>query len=226
MTYYEEFINGHLVLPTELLQKFKFLFRSADDFLVWLYFLDEKEMAPSLIAERTDKTLNEVNSSIQKLQKESLLKVTLIELDGQTDMIFDVSPAFQKLDQLSQPQQESEKEAKGNVLQTMLSAFESEMGMISPMQLEEIRAWLEIDKYDSGLILAALREASMNKKLSLNYIRAILRNWRLEGLHTVRDIEEKRSQREISIQEKRASEKGPSHSFTIPIEGPWSQPHD
>ena len=42
-----------------------------------------------------------------------------------------------------------------------------------------------------------MREAALNRKVSLPYIRAILRNWRSDGIVTARDIEDNREEREI-----------------------------
>ena len=67
--------------------------------------------------------------------------------------------------------------------------FEAEMGMISPVQMEELRAWLFEDGYDFSLIKQALREAVLNRKVSLNYIKAILRNWKNDGVNSLQAIE-------------------------------------
>ena len=210
MTFYEEFLAGHLVVPGALLSHFSEIFDSGEDFLVWLYFLRDREIAPSQIAAHSGKTLTEVNAAIKRLQAIEALKVTLLELNGQTDMIFDVSPAFARLDQLDAPEQK----ANEGQLQELATAFEAEMGVISPIQLEELRSWLEEDKYDSRLILAALKEAALNRKVSLSYIRAILRNWRSDGIMTTQDIKEREALRNPAPNS--------VASFTIPVEGPWN----
>ncbi|GAB2027566.1 DnaD domain-containing protein [Lactovum odontotermitis] len=220
MSYYEEFLTGHLVLPSAVLSHFSQIFDSSEEFLVWLFLLDDKEAAPSQIAECIGRTLTQVNASIQRMQKSGLLKVTLIESDGQTDMMFDVAPTFQKIDALLHPAEKNEpaQQTAENRLQTVAKAFEAEMGMISPMQLEELRLWLEDDKFDVGLILAALREAALNRKVSLNYIRAILRRWRADGVTSARDIEEQREIRESS-QGNSAPRTYSGETFSIPTEG-------
>ncbi|MDR0298536.1 MAG: DnaD domain-containing protein [Streptococcaceae bacterium] len=228
LTFYEEYKKGHLIIPTAMLENFSQIFESADDFLVWQFFLYEKEMAPSYIAEKTGKSLSEVNSIIQKMQDSGVLKVTLLEISGQVDMIFDVAPAFEKLDDLIVPKsknQENKKQTSENKLQSLSNAFEAEMGMITPIQLEELRNWLEVDQYDFDLILAALREASINRKVSLNYIRAILRRWRTDGINSVRDVEAQREERDLAMQIQKGNigNTGSSANYTIPIEGPWSQ---
>lgn len=87
--------------------------------------------------------------------------------------------------------------------------FEAEMGMISPVQMEELRAWLFEDGYDLSLIKQALREAVLNRKVSLNYIKAILRNWKNDGVNSVQAIESRQMERE------EAKRKKPQEDFTF-----------
>ena len=217
MNYYDEYSVGHLVLPSALLAHFDKLFPSAFDFLVWLYFYENREIAPSDIATQTGKSLNDVNQAIDRLAKFGTMKVALLERDGEMETFFDTRPVFQKLDQLvttgsselTQPQQEE------GQLKTLVSMFEAEMGMISPVQMEELRAWLFEEHYDFQLIQQALREAVLNRKVSLNYIKAILRNWKNDGVTSLYDVEEKQSER---YQNK---SKVTNESFYIPLEGPW-----
>ena len=219
MNYYEEYRNGHLILPKALMAHFSVLFPSSDDFLVWLYFYDNRDIAPSEIAKKTGKTLKEVNQAITALQNFGSLKVTLLDLSGEVETIFDVSPVFQHLDELlgttSDLAVENQSENKGQ-LDDLVSTFEAEMGVISPMQLYELRALLFEDHYELALIKLALREAVLNRKLSLKYIKAILRNWKNEGLTNVQAVENKQSEFQSS------KTHTPQQDFYIPMDGPWS----
>lgn len=131
--------------------------------------------------------MSEVNQAIDSLSKFGAMKVTLIEIDGEMETFFDISPAFKHLDELvGSPalnlKAEDKKVQDEGQLKELISMFEAEMGMISPVQMEELRAWLFEDGYDLSLIKQALREAVLNRKVSLNYIKAILRNWKTMGL--------------------------------------------
>lgn len=216
MTYYEEFSSGQITLPVALFEHFPAIFPSADDFLIWLYFYENGDAAPSEIAEKIEKTLADVNASIDRLRTAKALLV-----DATQNPIFDAYEAFKQLDRLTSvvgdDQLIKDNEGSENVLQKLISDFESEMGTISPIQMEEIRAWVENDKFEPRLIREALKEAALNRKVSLNYIRAILRNWRNDGIKTTMDVEDKRMEREISQKTENKS------SFYIPIEGPWNQ---
>ena len=69
MNYYDEYSKGHVVLPNVFLAHFSKLFPSAFDFLIWLYFFENQDIAPSEIAEKTGKKLSEVNQAIDNLSK-------------------------------------------------------------------------------------------------------------------------------------------------------------
>ena len=101
-------------------------------------------------------------------------------------------------------------------LQDLVNIFEAEMGMITPMQSEDLRSLLFEDNYDAELIKLALREAVINRKVSLNYIKAILRNWRNEGLMSTQAIEQRKAERVEATQNQKNTD------FYIPMDGPWN----
>ncbi len=68
--------------------------------------------------------------------------------------------------------------------------------MLSPFELEDLQKTVSDDKTDPDLVRSALREAVFNGKTNWNYIQAILRNWRREGISTLRQVEERRKERE------------------------------
>ncbi|MBL3715326.1 DnaD domain-containing protein [Lactococcus muris] len=221
MTYYENYMAGHIILPHAMLEHFAQLFPSAGDFLVWLYLYENRDSAPSEIATKIGKKLSDVNHSIDNLQDFGSLKVTLLEISGDVETIFDVTPALKKLDQLEGLTPKIQAEDTSNIqntgqLQDLVNIFEAEMGMITPMQSEELRSLLFEDNYDAELIKLALREAVINRKVSLNYIKAILRNWRNEGLMSTQAIEQRKAERVEATQNQKNTD------FYIPMDGPWN----
>lgn len=204
MSFLEQFQSGNLVLPSALLFHFKDLFHNTDEFLVWQFFYAQNttamgELAPSQIADSTGKTVAEINRMIASLTDQGLLDVKIIELSGEIEMIVDASPALAKLDHLLEvpatPQQQVPDFSED--LKGLVSDFERELGrLLSPFELESLQKTLRDDKTSSELVRAALREAVFNGKTNWNYIHAILRNWRKEGVTTIRQIEERRKERE------------------------------
>lgn len=203
MSFLEHYKLGNLVLPSALLFHFKAIFKSADDFLVWQFFYAQNttkldDLAPSQIATALGKTVTEVNRTISDLTAQGLLDMKTIELSGEIEVIFDASPVLAKLDELLNQEQPVERSSQSpNKLKSLVDDFERELGrMLSPFELEDLQKTIQEDKTDPDLVRAALREAVFNGKTNWNYINAILRNWRHDGVTTLRQVEERRRERE------------------------------
>ncbi|HFU4025447.1 TPA: DnaD domain-containing protein [Streptococcus suis] len=204
MTYAKEFGQGQLVLPPALLFHFQELFPSADDFLIWQFFYYQNTskldaLAPSQIAQATGKTVATVNRSIELLQESGLLEYKTINLAGEIEMLFDASPALEKLDSLLGSSGEIAEQPSeiSYDLKALVVDFERELGrFLSPFEIEDLQKTVEEDKTSLELVRAALREAVFNNKTNWRYIQAILRNWRREGITTVAQVEAKNAERE------------------------------
>ncbi|HGC8310767.1 TPA: DnaD domain-containing protein [Streptococcus agalactiae] len=205
MTYLEQYQSGQLILPSALFFHFKSIFKTADDFLVWQFFYLQNttnlsDLTPSRIATSLDKTVADINRSISNLTSQGLLDVKTIELNHEIEIIFDTSPVFAKLDKLFEEDNQviiDNKTSDSNRLKDLVGDFERELGrLLSPFELEDLQKTLQEDQTDPDIVRAALREAVFNGKTSWNYINAILRNWRREGLTTLRQIEERKQARE------------------------------
>ncbi|WP_105100618.1 DnaD domain-containing protein [Streptococcus suis] len=203
MNYSQQFRQGHLVLPAAILFHYQELFPSADDFLIWQFFLYQnsssvESLAPSEIAQATGKTVAQVNQAIENLQDAGLLEFKTISIAGEIEMIFDALPAFEKLDVLLTPKRAVEIVQPENDLKTLVGDFERELGrFLSPFEIEDLQKTIEDDKTSIDLVRAALKEAVFNNKTNWKYIQAILRNWRREGITTVAQVEAKNAEREI-----------------------------
>lgn len=204
MNYLENYKSGNLVLPSALLFHYKDIFKRADDFLIWQFIYLQNttkmdDLAPSQIASALNKTVAEVNRSISDLTAQGLLDMKTIELGSEIEVIFDASPVLALLDKLvSEPKQVPEKQDV-NPVKELVEDFERELGrMLSPFELEDLQKTIREDKTDPDLVRAALREAVFNGKTNWNYINAILRNWRREGVTTMRQVEERRKEHEDS----------------------------
>ena len=205
MSFLQHYKSGNLVLPSALLFHYKDIFSSTEDFLVWQFFYLQnttkmEEIATSQIAAAVGKTVAEVNRCVSNLISQELLAMKTIELDGESEVIFDATLALKKLDDLlEQPKQDKSlsNADSGNVLKALVEDFERELGrLLSPFELEDLEKTVADDKTDPDLVRAALREAVFNGKTNWNYIQAILRNWRREGITTLRQVEERRQERE------------------------------
>ena len=203
MSFLDNFKSGNLVLPSALLFHYKDIFKSADDFVIWQFIYLQnttkmEDLAPSQIAAALNKTVAEVNSTISDLTAQGLLDMKTIELGNEIEVLFDASPVLARLDQLQdQANTTPEKQASDNPIKTLVEDFERELGrMLSPFELEDLQQTIREDQVDPDLVREALREAVFNGKTNWSYITAILRNWRREGITTVRQVEENRKERE------------------------------
>lgn len=203
MNYSQQFRQGNVVIPAALLFRYKELFSSADDFLIWQFFFYQntshlESLAPSEVAQATGKTVAQVNQAIENLQESGLLEFKTISIAGEIEMIFDALPALEKLDVLSEPKQPVEMVRTENDLKTLVGDFERELGrFLSPFEIEDLQKTVEDDKTSVDLVRAALKEAVFNNKTNWKYIQAILRNWRREGITTVAQVEAKNIERDI-----------------------------
>ena len=185
MSFLQHYKSGNLVLPSALLFHYKDIFSNADDFLVWQFFYFQNTTKMEDIA------TSQIATAIGK---------TVPELDGESEVLFDATLALKKLDDLLTAADEttvSSSKGTSNALKDLVEDFERELGrMLSPFELEDLQKTVSDDKTDPDLVRAALREAVFNGKTNWNYIQAILRNWRREGISTLRQVEERRKERE------------------------------
>ena len=205
MTYFDAFKTGNLVLPSALLLHFKELFPSSEDFLVWQFFYLQNttalgDVSPSQIAEIIGKEVADVNQSISNLTENGLLQYRTIELNGEIELIFDASLAFERLDSLLDTQTPvATAQNPKNQLKDLVETFQQELGrLLTPFEIEDLSKTVKEDGVKADLIKEALREAVFNGKPNWKYIQAILRNWRHEGIQSVAQVEAKRAEREAN----------------------------
>ena len=205
MTYFDAFKSGNLVLPSALLLHFKELFPSSEDFLVWQFFYLQNttalgDVSPSQIAEIIGKEVADVNQSISNLTENGLLQYRTIELNGEIELIFDASLAFERLDSLLDSQTPATTVPNPqNQLKDLVETFQQELGrLLTPFEIEDLSKTVKDDGIKVDLIKEALREAVLNGKPNWKYIQAILRNWRHEGIQSVAQVEAKRAEREAN----------------------------
>ena len=205
MTYFDAFKTGNLVLPSALLLHFKGLFPSSEDFLVWQFFYLQNttalgDVSPSQIAEIIGKEVADVNQSISNLTENGLLQYRTIELNGEIELIFDASLAFERLDSLLDTQTPvTTAPNPQNQLKDLVETFQQELGrLLTPFEIEDLSKTVKEDGIKADLIKEALREAVFNGKPNWKYIQAILRNWRHEGIQSVAQVEAKRAEREAN----------------------------
>ena len=111
-------------------------FLPAKDFLVWQFFYLQNttalgDVSPSQIAEIIGKEVADVNQSISNLTENGLLQYRTIELNGEIELIFDASLAFERLDSLLDSQTPATTVPNPqNQLKDLVETFQQEFGTL------------------------------------------------------------------------------------------------
>ncbi len=75
----------------------------------------------------------------------------------------------------------------------VFKSYESEIGVLTSLIGNEIKAFLEQDNVSPDWIVAAIEEASRNNKRSWSYVSAIIKRWQVEGFQSSNKPEAKPS---------------------------------
>lgn len=118
--------------------------------------------------------------------------------NGKITSYYDLSPLYVKLDNYLERQKNSKEQVKERVdskdvsvdpIQVLVHQFEVEFGrLLSPIERQEIAAWVNIDHYDHELIKMALREAVLAQVYNFKYVDRILLNWQQHNLKTPEQV--------------------------------------
>ncbi|MCH4169465.1 MAG: DnaD domain protein [Streptococcaceae bacterium] len=195
MSYRSIFLQGFSNIPNELFKQFANLQFTADSFLIWLFLYQKTDQGETVLdIEQIEKDTNISEKSIYESINE-LLNHQLIRLKTAEDTfhkiqtIVDLSPTFDKLDQLVKRPM-----LKLNGLGRLSQLFEQELGRpLSPIELEELQKWIDEEKIAVELVELALKEAVLNQKKNFKYVGGILRNWQGKGYQQVADVENEKT---------------------------------
>ncbi|WEV36093.1 DnaD domain protein [Lactobacillus sp. ESL0677] len=153
------------------------------------------------IAANTNLSTGEVASITQQLIDQNYLSIDqLTDKQGRIGNFYNLDALYQRLDDflstnvmIKSHQDQTEKVSDSldnNPLNTLARQFEIEFGRyLSPIEREEISAWLNVDHYNPEIIKLALREAVLSQAYSLKYVDRILLNWQRHNLKTVAQVQ-------------------------------------
>lgn len=188
----------HMTIPQLFFQHYKALQINDDDAMLLLHLLAFHEEGndfptPGDLMARTSFVQNEISTKIQRFLQKGFIEITHdIDSDGKIYEKYSLYPLWNRIIMLLEANtiatsDEQQKREEGAIF----SIFEQEFGrLLSPMELENINAWLDIDKHSPELIKAALKEAVLAGKLSLRYIDRILFEWKKKNFTTVKQVEQ------------------------------------
>lgn len=207
-----------VVIRYELLNHYHALGLNEADLIILIKILHAYEISnlqPSIdiLKQGTTMQETEVTMIIQKLIRLDLLSMTVEKnAEGKFSEFINLDGFFHQFSQLlNKEDQQQEKAHEASQFKALFSKVESAFGRaLSPLEIETLTQWLDVDQYPIDLIETAVDEALSHNKLSLKYIDRILLNWQKNQVSTVADT------KPIRAKFKKQSQQGPKKIENFP----------
>lgn len=105
----------------------------------------------------------------------------------------------------------------------IFNMVEQEFGRpLSPMEINAIKNWFDIDHFRPDFIQVAIQEAVLNNALNLRYIETILASWQKKNYHSLQDVYNEKQKHQQFKQ--RESNDLPDVAWDVDIENTdWSK---
>ena len=113
---------------------------------------------------------------------------------------------------------EIEKDVDENPVSLIVEEYQSRIAPLDGTQFELLKEFITLDGMETKVILKAIGLAADNGKRNFSYIRAILTNWKNDGVLTIAAVEE----RERAYKESKISKRSGNQKSNVPE---WSQPN-
>lgn len=113
---------------------------------------------------------------------------------------------------------EIEKDVDENPVALIVEEYQSRIAQLDGTQFELLKEFITLDGMEAKVVLKAIGLAADNGKRNFSYIRAILANWKNDGVLTIAAVEE----RERAYKESKISKRPGNQKSNVPE---WSQPN-
>lgn len=113
---------------------------------------------------------------------------------------------------------EIEKDVDENPVELIVEEYQSRIAPLDGTQFEILKEFITLDGMEAKVVLKAIGLAADNGKRNFSYIRAILTNWKNDGVLTIAAVEE----RERAYKENKISKRQGNQKSNVPE---WSQPN-
>lgn len=113
---------------------------------------------------------------------------------------------------------EIEKDIDENPVALIVEEYQSRIAPLDGTQFEILKEFITLDGMEAKVVLKAIGLAADNGKRNFSYIRAILTNWKNDGILTIAAVEE----RERAYKESKISKRPGNQKSNVPE---WSQPN-
>lgn len=115
-------------------------------------------------------------------------------------------------------EKEIEKDIDENPVTLIVEEYQSRIAPLDGTQFELLKEFITLDGMEAKVVLKAIGLAADNGKRNFSYIRAILTNWKNDGVLTIAAVEE----RERAYKESKISKRPGNQKSNVPE---WSQPN-
>ena len=113
---------------------------------------------------------------------------------------------------------EIEKDVDKNPVALIVEEYQSRIAPLDGTQFEILKEFITLDGMEAEVVLKAIGLAADNGKRNFSYIRAILTNWKNDGVLTIAAVDE----RERAYKESKVSKRPGNEKSNVPE---WSQPN-
>ena len=113
---------------------------------------------------------------------------------------------------------EIEKDVDKNPVELIVEEYQSRIAPLDGTQFEILKEFITLDGMEAEVVLKAIGLAADNGKRNFSYIRAILINWKNDGVLTIAAVDE----RERAYKESKVSKRPGNQKSNVPE---WSQPN-
>lgn len=113
---------------------------------------------------------------------------------------------------------EIEKDVDENPVSLIVEEYQSRIAPLDGTQFEILKEFITLDGMEAKVVLKAIGLAADNGKRNFSYIRAILTNWKNDGVLTIAEVDE----RERAYKESKISKRPGNQKSNVPE---WSQPN-
>ena len=113
---------------------------------------------------------------------------------------------------------EIEKDVDKNSVELIVEEYQSRIAPLDGTQFEILKEFITLDGMEAKVVLKAIGLAADNGKRNFSYIRAILTNWKNDGVLTIAAVEE----RERAYKESKIKGQSGNQKPNVPE---WSQPN-
>jgi DNA replication protein len=187
----------NITIPQYFFQHYNELKIQDDEALILLHLMSFQQEGidfptPNDLVMRTNFQMMSISQILQRLMQKGFVEISQsTDTAGMITEKYSVSPLWERLlDLLEQKQQQAKETISKLDEATIFTLFEQEFGrLLSPIEIETIGMWMDVDQQTPEIIKAALKEAVLAGKVSFRYIDRILMEWKKKNIKTLQQVE-------------------------------------